>query len=86
MTHLLWLDAPIINPSVAHHVSLCAENRTQLRHVTNQVKQSAFTPEQGTKRRTSQLMTLDALWTHIFTSGRRVAATAFLAVLLTEPG
>ena len=31
-----WLDAPIIGTSVAHHMSRCAENCTQLRQVTNQ--------------------------------------------------
>ncbi|MDP3496455.1 MAG: hypothetical protein Q8R84_02135, partial [Candidatus Nitrotoga sp.] len=32
-----WVNAPIIRPSVAHHMSLYVKNYTQLRHVTNQV-------------------------------------------------
>ncbi|RFC37637.1 MAG: hypothetical protein DID89_008, partial [Candidatus Nitrotoga sp. CP45] len=31
-----WVNAPIIRPSVAHHMSLYVKNYTQLRHVTNQ--------------------------------------------------
>ncbi|MDO9100932.1 MAG: hypothetical protein Q7U50_01440, partial [Candidatus Nitrotoga sp.] len=34
-----WVNAPIIRPSVAHHMSLYVKNYTQLRHVTNQVVQ-----------------------------------------------
>ena len=37
-----WIDAPIITPSVAHHMSLDVKNCTQLRHVTNQDKKSAL--------------------------------------------
>ncbi|WP_239236543.1 hypothetical protein [Candidatus Nitrotoga sp. BS] len=37
-----WIDAPIITPSVAHHMSLEVKNCTQLRHVTNQDKKSAL--------------------------------------------
>jgi hypothetical protein len=31
-----WVDASIISPSVAHHMSLYVKNCSRLRHVTNQ--------------------------------------------------
>ncbi|MDO9448299.1 MAG: hypothetical protein Q7J20_10490, partial [Candidatus Nitrotoga sp.] len=37
-----WVNAPIIRPSVAHHMSLYVKNYTQLRHVTNQVPDCPF--------------------------------------------